>query len=75
MSGASTERKLYVIRHRDSSSFLLTPSSRFLFQLNGCVIVKTKQAVLVATYVAPIQQTECTPIVEGLGDYLINLGY
>ncbi len=39
------------------------------------MIVKTKQAILVAEYVAPTQAPEATPIVEGLADYLINVGY
>ncbi|PBK99871.1 profilin [Armillaria gallica] len=42
---------------------------------DGIVIVKTKQAILVAEYVAPTQAPEATPIVEGLADYLINVGY
>lgn len=48
--------------------------SRF-HQADGVVIVKTTQAVLVAEYVAPIQAPEATPIVEGLADYLIGVGY
>lgn len=44
-------------------------------QSDGAVIVKTKQAVLVAEYCAPIQAPEATPVVEGLADYLINVGY
>jgi len=44
-------------------------------QVDGCVLVKTKQAVLVAEYESPIQQTEATVIVEGLADYLIGVGY
>ncbi|KAF9257494.1 profilin [Marasmius fiardii PR-910] len=42
---------------------------------DGGVLVKTKQAVLVAEYAAPIQAGESTPVVEGLADYLINAGY
>ncbi|KZT38274.1 Profilin/allergen [Sistotremastrum suecicum HHB10207 ss-3] len=42
---------------------------------SGCVLVKTKQAVLVAEYDPPTQQTECTTIVEGLADYLIGVSY
>jgi len=42
---------------------------------DGCVIVKTKQAVLVTEYVAPLQAPEITPVVEGLADYLIGVGY
>jgi profilin len=42
---------------------------------DGCILVKTKQAVLVAEYVAPIQQPEAVPVVEALADYLISVGY
>ncbi|OCH84795.1 profilin [Obba rivulosa] len=42
---------------------------------DGCILVKTKQAVLVAEYVAPVQAPEATPVVEGLADYLISVGY
>jgi profilin len=44
-------------------------------QADGCLLVKTKQAVLVAEYVAPVQQAEAVKIVEGLADYLISVGY
>ncbi|ESK95778.1 profilin ii [Moniliophthora roreri MCA 2997] len=42
---------------------------------DGGVLVKTTQAVLVAVYKAPIQQTEATVVVEGLGDYLRSVNY
>ncbi|KAF8192911.1 profilin [Pholiota molesta] len=42
---------------------------------DGAIIVKTKQAILVAVYVGPTQAPEVTPIVEGLADYLISTGY
>ncbi|KAF5354176.1 hypothetical protein D9756_007081 [Leucocoprinus leucothites] len=42
---------------------------------DGIVLVKTKQAVLVGVYEAPTQAGEATPIVEGLADYLIGVGY
>ncbi|KIK69689.1 hypothetical protein GYMLUDRAFT_34092 [Collybiopsis luxurians FD-317 M1] len=42
---------------------------------DGAVLVKTKQAVLVAVYKPPLQAGETTPIVEGLADYLIGVGY
>jgi profilin len=45
------------------------------FQGDGAILVKTKQAVLVAEYTAPIQAGEATPVVEGLADYLISVGY
>ena len=44
-------------------------------QADGCVLVKTKQAVLVAEYVAPVQQPEAVVVVEGLADYLKSVGY
>ncbi|KAI9451778.1 profilin [Russula earlei] len=42
---------------------------------DGAVLVKTKQAVLVAEYTGPTQAGEATPVVEGLADYLISVGY
>ncbi|RDB16497.1 Profilin [Hypsizygus marmoreus] len=44
-------------------------------QADGVAIVKTKQAILVAEYAAPIQAGESTPTVENLADYLISVGY
>ncbi|EIN04751.1 profilin [Punctularia strigosozonata HHB-11173 SS5] len=58
--------------------FTLQATDRHIYgkqAADGCVIVKTKQAVLVAEYAAPTQAGEATTIVEGLGDYLINVGY
>ena len=51
------------------------PTGRRRIQANGCVLVKTAQAVLVAEYEAPIQQTEATVIVEALADYFISVKY
>ncbi|KAF8650717.1 hypothetical protein AX16_005090 [Volvariella volvacea WC 439] len=42
---------------------------------DGAIVRKTKQAILVAEYAAPIQQTECNVIVQQLGDYLVSVGY
>ncbi|KAG8935185.1 profilin, required for normal timing of actin polymerization in response to thermal stress [Tulasnella sp. 417] len=42
---------------------------------DGCILVKTKQAILVAVYKDPIQAPEATPVVEGLGDYLRGVNY
>jgi len=50
-------------------------SSRSHFQGDGAVLVKTKQAVLVAEYIAPTQAAEATSVVENLADYLISVGY
>ncbi|KAJ3038852.1 profilin, required for normal timing of actin polymerization in response to thermal stress [Rhizophlyctis rosea] len=41
----------------------------------GVVCVKTKQAVLVGTYVEPVQPGEATKVVEALADYLIGVNY
>jgi len=42
---------------------------------DGCVLVKTTQAVLVAEFEAPIQQPEAVLVVEKLGDYLKSVGF
>jgi len=58
--------------------FTLSANERSIYgkkQADGCVLVKTKQAVLVAEYIAPIQQPEAVSVVESLADYLINSGY
>jgi Profilin len=47
----------------------------FSLQADGCILVMTKQAVLVAEYIAPNQAGEVAVLVENLGDYLIGLGY
>ena len=44
-------------------------------QADGCVLVKTKQTVLVTVYTSPNQAPEATPIVESLADYLISANY
>lgn len=41
----------------------------------GVVIVRTKQAILIAHYPATTLPNEATPIVEKLADYLISVGY
>ncbi|KAI6040245.1 profilin [Pisolithus marmoratus] len=42
---------------------------------DGCTIVKTKQAVLVTEYAAPIQHPESVPIVVDLAEYLKSVKY
>ncbi|KAJ7598650.1 profilin [Mycena floridula] len=42
---------------------------------NGIIVVKTKQAILICVYEAPVQAPEATPVVEGLADYLISVNY
>lgn len=39
------------------------------------MIVKTKQAILVAVYEEPTQPGEATKVVESLADYLIGVNY
>ncbi|GBE84627.1 Profilin [Sparassis crispa] len=66
------------IRLAGQKFFTLQVNDRALYgkkAADGCVIVKTKQAILVAEYTAPTQAPETTPVVEGLADYLISVGY
>ncbi|KAF9781332.1 profilin [Thelephora terrestris] len=66
------------VRLAGQKFFTLSVSDRSIYckkQADGCLLVKTKQAVLVAEYVAPVQQAEAVKIVEGLADYLISVGY
>ena len=44
-------------------------------QADGCIIIKTKQAILVTEYVAPIQAQESSVVVYGLADYLKSVGF
>jgi profilin len=41
----------------------------------GIVVVKTKQAILVAHYPETVQPGEAATVVERLADYLIGVGY
>lgn len=41
----------------------------------GTIIVKTKQAILVAHYPETTQPGEAAKVVEQLADYLIGVGY
>ena len=44
-------------------------------QSGGIVTVKTKQAVLVAEYDAPVSPGDATKIVEDLADWMIDAGF
>ncbi|KAG7088215.1 hypothetical protein E1B28_012232 [Marasmius oreades] len=58
--------------------FTISANSQSIYlkqKADGAVLVKTKQAVLVAEYKAPIQAGEATPVVEQLGDYLRGVNY
>ncbi|KAF8909575.1 profilin [Mucidula mucida] len=66
------------IRAAGDKYFTLVAGERSVYgkkQADGIIIVKTKQAILVAVYQAPIQAPEATPVVENLADYLIGVGY
>jgi len=66
------------VRAAGQKYFTLQANARSIYgkkAADGIVIVKTKQALLVAVYKAPLQAPETTPIVEGLADYLISVGY
>ncbi|KAB8224897.1 profilin [Aspergillus novoparasiticus] len=41
----------------------------------GAIVVKTKQAIIVAEYAAPVHSMEAISLVEGLADYLIAMSY
>ncbi|TCD68130.1 profilin, required for normal timing of actin polymerization in response to thermal stress [Steccherinum ochraceum] len=74
-SGAATASG---VRLAGQKFFVLQANDRSIYgkkQADGCVLVKTKQAVLVTEYTAPTQQVESTVIVEKLADYLIGVGY
>ncbi|KAF9028543.1 profilin [Hymenopellis radicata] len=66
------------IRAAGDKYFTLQANERSVYgkkQADGVILVKTKQAILVAVYQAPIQAPEATPVVENLADYLIGVGY
>ncbi|EIW55824.1 profilin [Trametes versicolor FP-101664 SS1] len=66
------------VRLAGQKFFTLQANERSIYgkkAADGCIIVKTKQAVLVAEYTAPNQAPEATPVVENLADYLIGVGY
>jgi len=66
------------IRLAGQKYFTLQANDRSIYGkkgADGCLLVKTKQAILIAVYNSPIQAPEVTPIVEGLADYLIGVGY
>ncbi|KZT02849.1 profilin [Laetiporus sulphureus 93-53] len=66
------------IRLAGQKFFTLQANDRSIYgkkAADGCILVKTKQAVLVTEYITPLQAPESTPVVEGLADYLISVGY
>ncbi|KAF8347597.1 profilin [Amanita rubescens] len=66
------------LRLNSQKYFALSVNERSIYlkkQADGAVVVKTKQAILVAVYTTPLQAGETTPVVEGLADYLIGVGY
>ncbi|KAK9459313.1 profilin [Lipomyces oligophaga] len=58
--------------------FLLRSDERSIYGKKGAeglIIVRTKQAILVAHYPDGVQPGNATKIVEQLADYLISVGY
>ncbi|KAA8902837.1 hypothetical protein TRICI_005822 [Trichomonascus ciferrii] len=58
--------------------FLLRADDRSIYGKHddtGIVAVRTKQAVIVGHYAAPVVAGEATKVVEQLADYLISVGY
>jgi len=66
------------VRAAGQKYFTLQANERSVYgkkQADGIILVKTKLAIIVAVYKAPIQAPEATPIVESLADYLISANY
>ncbi|GJJ12912.1 hypothetical protein Clacol_007159 [Clathrus columnatus] len=66
------------IRLCNQKFFTLSVNARSVYgkkSAEGCLLVKTKQAILVAEYGPPNQHAEVAKVVEGLADYLISVGY
>jgi len=66
------------VRLANTKYFTLSVNDRSYYgkkAADGCVIVKTKQAILVTVYAAPTQAPEATTVVESLADYLISVSY
>jgi len=61
-------QKYFTLQANDRSIYLKKGA-------DGALLVKTKQAILVAEYNAPVQAPEATTVVEGLADYLSGVGY
>ena len=55
--------------------FAIVKKAYTSIEADGAIAVKTKQAILVGEYAAPVQAGEATTVVEGLADYLIGVGY
>lgn len=58
--------------------FLLRADDRSIYgkhEDTGIIAVRTKQAVIVGHYAAPVQAGEATKVVEAMGDYLIGVNY
>lgn len=68
---ASTLRSRYVV----TLDFAIVKKTYTSIEADGAIAVKTKQAILVGEYAAPVQAGEATTVVEGLADYLIGVGY
>lgn len=66
------------IRASGAKFFTLNADERSIYgkkQADGIILVKTKQAILVAEYLHPTVPGEATKVVEDLADYLIGVSY
>jgi len=41
----------------------------------GLHLVKTVQAIIIASYAEPVTAEQCAVVTEKLGDYLVSVGY
>ena len=77
MTIKADEKSVYgkKVRYIDSRTHCCNLELIVLQGKEGIVIVKTKQAILVAHYPETVQTGQATNTVEQLGDYLIKVGY
>lgn len=66
------------IRLANTKFFTLSADPRSIYGkkgADGCLLVKSKRAIIVAEYTTPNQHSEAATVVESLADYLISVGY
>jgi hypothetical protein len=54
---------------------LLRQPITILLQTAGCILVTTKQAIIVGEYEAPVDWVEAQQIVVNLANHLMTVGY
>ncbi|GJE98237.1 profilin [Phanerochaete sordida] len=67
--GITLNGKKYDTVQIDKSSFLGKAGD------NGCIIIRTKQAIIVALSIVPVHLVQAQAVVQDLADYLVSQGY